>query len=137
MYLQRESESAQGTGINSTKGRKKAVQSDTPGVRIEKKSENDTMLNNDLKRKMIRLSKSPSIKIEKEESDSKAIADAFVGSNPMATLRRANIDQGGSAGKVTNQLNKIKGLICEYPLDFLKDDFTSLKTTMIPSEIFK
>ena len=39
--------------------------------------------------------------------------------------------------EIFKTLGEIKGIICEYPLDFLKDDFGKLKTTVIPSEIFK
>jgi hypothetical protein len=45
--------------------------------------------------------------------------------------------RSGKMDEVFKTLGEIKGIVCEYPLDFLKDDFGKLKTTVIPSEIFK
>ncbi|GMI14270.1 hypothetical protein TrLO_g13085 [Triparma laevis f. longispina] len=40
--------------------------------------------------------------------------------------------------EVQKTLKQIKGILCEYPLDFLKDDFNKLKTNMsLTADIFK
>jgi len=51
-------------------------------------------------------------------------------------LSRKN-STGCKMNEVFQTLGEIKGILVEYPLDFLKDDFAKLKTTMIPTDIFK
>jgi len=58
-------------------------------------------------------------------------------SKPKGTIKM-NKDKGGTRmAEVFETLGQIKGILCEYPVDFLKDDFSKLKTNLIPSEIFK
>jgi hypothetical protein len=55
--------------------------------------------------------------------------------------KKSSLDgSGGENSEGTAQIEAlagIKGIITEYPLDFLCDDFAKLKTSYIPAEIFK
>jgi len=125
-----------------TKKVSKAVHSDTVGVPLAK-SNSENLKKQALRKKMARLSKTPSIRIT-EDGNVAAGPDLGDGDLPMSTFAQSNPmarakgkKKKDNSGGVKDTLSKIKGILCEYPLDFLKDDFTSLKTTMIPSEIFK
>lgn len=90
----------------------------------------------ELRTKMARLSKAPSIKFDKNGN--------VVGVNDNSAAMNSHGKQSkmlgmpGSKEHATRKtLAKIKGIGCEFPLDFLCDDFGTLKTTLIPSEIFK
>ena len=44
---------------------------------------------------------------------------------------------GGSSKKAIQLLNSIQGLVCEWPLDFMRDEFKTMHPTALPGEIFK
>jgi phosphatidylserine/phosphatidylglycerophosphate/cardiolipin synthase-like enzyme len=143
---------------DDAKKKTKAVHSDTLGLPINQvqsveADRDERMKKQELRVKMARLSKASSIKKmgvsgehhgENDEDMQSRMGEMFVDSNPMARGGRSKRAGSMAANRQIRKeregnvyLEQVKGILCEYPLDFLKDDFTSLKTTMIPSEIFK
>ena len=90
-----------------------------------------------MKSQSIRFHNKKTLLDQEEERD--VDGSSFSGNNPMLEGKKGaeHHQRTSSCVEARSILNNIKGIITEFPLDFLKDDYSRMKSTIVPSEIFK